>query len=475
MSFDTNQQVYNDQQIVFETSNTERRIAIGSATGFTDGIEIEYDRLTTPKTFKISPTGVNWNDGTNNYTTGLERLALVQQAFQAVELPPNATTLKLNDTILLSDGTSNTNTINNDGMTITNTAGSSTHTFQLLNLVETGVGNCILNPTGAYFESNITGGVSVPMLTLNQTNTASGSANLTFKKNISTNGSSIGEMSFIAKTAITGNPEREYARIGTTIRSNTGGNVDGAINLSARINDTLTECMRINGQDSQIEIYQPLDLNDKDIVSSVGDIELNGGSSSGSGNIILRPKEVSGTETIKIPLTSSATDEFVIEKSANYTQFYQVGGALPNSNTQMRLGGGGLRLITINPSVAPTLQLDNASFATATHQYSGNNYNLSLPTFGGTLSTTNVSTLSLNSPNTTITNPSGQLNINANTNIVMSGNFNTIASTSNLDIQTPSLVLTGAGLQSGSAGGNSGQHLVITLNGVQYKIALLNP
>lgn len=33
----------------------------------------------------------------------------------------------------------------------------------------------------------------------------------------------------------------------------------------------------------------------------------------------------------------------------------------------------------------------------------------------------------------------------------------------------------GAGLQSGSAGGNSGEHLVIKLNGVTYKIALLTP
>jgi hypothetical protein len=93
----------------------------------------------------------------------------------------------------------------------------------------------------------------------------------------------------------------------------------------------------------------------------------------------------------------------------------------------------------------------------------------------GTFSTTNVSTLSLNSPNTTITNPSGQLNINANTNIVLSGNFNTFASTSSLDIQTPLLSFTGAGLQSATSSGNSGQHLVIVLNGNTYKIKLELP
>jgi hypothetical protein len=35
--------------------------------------------------------------------------------------------------------------------------------------------------------------------------------------------------------------------------------------------------------------------------------------------------------------------------------------------------------------------------------------------------------------------------------------------------------LSGTAVVSGSAGGNSGQHLQITLNGVPYKIALLNP
>jgi hypothetical protein len=38
-----------------------------------------------------------------------------------------------------------------------------------------------------------------------------------------------------------------------------------------------------------------------------------------------------------------------------------------------------------------------------------------------------------------------------------------------------SLIFDGAGLQSNTAGGNSGEHLVITLNGSQYKIKLENP
>ena len=69
------------------------------------GIKLQYDLLTTPKEFSITPTGINWTNGVDNYTTALDRIALVQQAFQAVELPPNATTLQLNDTLKITDGT----------------------------------------------------------------------------------------------------------------------------------------------------------------------------------------------------------------------------------------------------------------------------------------------------------------------------------------------------------------------------------
>ena len=74
-----------------------------------DGLEIRYDLLTAnPKTFKINSGGVNFVDNTNNFTTELSRLSAVQLAFSAVELPPNPTTLKLNDTLLLDNGTINT-------------------------------------------------------------------------------------------------------------------------------------------------------------------------------------------------------------------------------------------------------------------------------------------------------------------------------------------------------------------------------
>ena len=55
------------------------------------------------------------------------------------------------------------------------------------------------------------------------------------------------------------------------------------------------------------------------------------------------------------------------------------------------------------------------------------------------------------------------------------GNNITETSLTTHTIATPSLVFSGAALQSATSGGHFGQHLVITLNGNVYKIALLNP
>jgi hypothetical protein len=154
-----------------------------------------------------------------------------------------------------------------------------------------------------------TGGGSNPMLVLNQNDPNAGSASMKFYKNISTNGSAIGELSFGAKTAIAGNPEREYARISSTIRNNATANVDGSISLQARVNDNLIELMRINGADSQIDAFQPLDLNNNAIVSSIGDIAVNATSSTGTGNINLTAKVVGGkvisNSNFQLPSTST--------------------------------------------------------------------------------------------------------------------------------------------------------------------------
>ncbi len=121
-----------------ETFTETKSCAIGR-----DGIRINYDLDTiTPKYFEMTKDGVVFQEtGQPTYTTGLGRLCAVQQAFQAVELPPNATTLKINDTLLCDAGVVNQTTSITDGQITINGTGLNNNPLLSLN---TGSGNGIL-------------------------------------------------------------------------------------------------------------------------------------------------------------------------------------------------------------------------------------------------------------------------------------------------------------------------------------------
>jgi len=106
MANNTNIQFYTDTRTVFTTSDLTGKTAIGSADATVQGFEIEYNLLTTPEAFKISPLGVNYTDGVINDTTPLPRIAQVGSLIQSLETPPDATTLQVDKRILLTDGVS---------------------------------------------------------------------------------------------------------------------------------------------------------------------------------------------------------------------------------------------------------------------------------------------------------------------------------------------------------------------------------
>jgi hypothetical protein len=255
----TNIQEYSDQQLSFVSANGDKKITFGSATGTTEGIEIEYDRLTTSKTFKISPAGVNWNDGVDNYTTGLARLAVVQQAFQAVELPPNATTLKLNDTILVDAGVVNQSTTINDGTAI--------------------------------FSNASTGGALNPQLTLTNTNADSSSVALEVFKDrgvAPTNGDVLFNQSVYGKDS--GNVKQEYTRITHTIRDITAGGEDGSIEMGCMVNGSFANFLQLNGNQNEVNCLKVLDMDGNNIRTSTGNMSISTATSSGSGNITIAGK-----------------------------------------------------------------------------------------------------------------------------------------------------------------------------------------
>lgn len=157
------------------------------------------------------------------------------------------------------------------------------------------VGN---SATGTYANINLidtdVGGQANPILNLQNTD-ASGSVAIEIYKNKPTAGI-IGDTLF--NQSVYGNDasnvKQEYTRITHIIRDATVGSTDGSISIQTTLNNTITELMCINSADSQIEIYQPLDVNSYSIVTSTGNLVLDASGSSGNGSITLATKLVSG-------------------------------------------------------------------------------------------------------------------------------------------------------------------------------------
>jgi len=71
------------------------------------GISLYYDQNTAPKNFSLTSSGATWTNGTNTYTTPLQKVGALQLAFSSIEEPTSTNILKINDTINLTDGVDN--------------------------------------------------------------------------------------------------------------------------------------------------------------------------------------------------------------------------------------------------------------------------------------------------------------------------------------------------------------------------------
>jgi len=103
-------------------------------------------------------------------------------------------------------------------------------------------------------------------------------------------GDAIGSQHFYANNSSGTNIE--FARIEVSVR-NTGvspNNDDGSIAFSGLINGVLSEFFRINGADSENNMFLPLDMNGQSIKSSSGSMVISTASSTGTGTITLTPK-----------------------------------------------------------------------------------------------------------------------------------------------------------------------------------------
>jgi hypothetical protein len=480
------------------------------------GIQLDYDLLGTPKQFSISGGGINFQDGTNNYTTGLERLALVQTAFQAVELPPNATTLKINDTILVDAGVATQSTTIEDGKITINNAS--------------------------------VGGIANPLLVLQNNNTTAGGSTIeTYKNDLptSTGGDVVGIWTASCNTNV---GKTEISRISQIAYGVGASNNDGGIILACKVNSSLapTNFLACNGGAGagEVQIFRP-------ITNPTGDIALNATSSSGTGDILLTPKttgyvRANGdiltdskiTTLTGFPINTGSSIDFIASPDYRFTidptklelhynnlintqstqQIFQdiltdeayfkqiyidyiasktAETIIQNDKTHHRI-----RLEDITNNKSFTIDNDFTTNSNRLSTFTSDNVNLEGTTtlttlyndqvlnFTSSNSTTSTSkslilnnavgggvlTYINNSGDTTgLTIDSANNNLLLKSSSVFSGQGNIEFAPSQFGTADGQIVFTGASLQSNTAGGNSGEYLVITLNGTQYKIKLENP
>lgn len=122
--------------------------------------------------------------------------------------------------------------------------------------------------------------------------------------------------------------------------------------------------------------------------------------------------------------------------------------------------------VDINPINNPQIVLSDGLTPTEINVVTLNNNAILLNDYSGPVISTSIT------PTTISTNQN--FTLNASSAMVLE----TTGTGANIEFRPETtaggLIFTGTALQSNNAGGNSGEYLVITLNGVQYKIALLN-
>lgn len=334
-----------------------------------------------------------------------------------------------------------------------------------------------LNPTLGKMSitTDNAGGALNPIVFLQNTN-ATGSVALEVYKNKPSAGA-VGDALFTQSVfgKDSGNAKQEYTRITHTIRDPTATSEEGSIEMGCFIGGTYANMIQLNGNDTpagEVNILRPIDLSTGSggliKVSGTGSDALNlaTDTSQGVGNINITAKANANASLItsgtgRAELTNGATTLFVNQSGMTYA-----GGAVSlttTGNIALTTTGGG------DTNINSADQINLTSTTGGINITSGGSGNLTLQTqsFGDVILTAEDSS--------TIT---GKTGLTLRTTLGAGADINMV-STRDLNITTDNtvgkIVLTGTKLQSNTSGGSSGEHLVITLNGVVYKIALLNP
>ena len=157
-----------------------------------------------------------------------------------------------------------------------------------------GTSNTTINAGSESIQQSVSGYTTTPILELNNAFATAG--NTTGVPSIKYNksgrnavaGDVIGSQHFYGKNYA--GTSTEFANIEASVRNTGVGNDDGSIAFSGLINGTMTEFFRINGADSENNMFLPLDMNAQTIKSSTGNLNLSASGSTGTGSISLTTK-----------------------------------------------------------------------------------------------------------------------------------------------------------------------------------------
>lgn len=319
------------------------------------------------------------------------------------------------------------------------------------------------------------GGIANPLLVLQNNNATAGAVVVETYKNepagISTAGDQIASYSAYcnANNNLGVATKTEMAKINFVAQGVGTNNNDGTIGLACKVNSAMNNFLLCNGgvaPSGEVQVFKPLDMNNNAIKTSTGDLAMTALNSTGAGAVYIEAKanadaEVRTTGTGRAELINGATSLFVNNAGMTYA-----GGAVSMSasgNIQLTTTGAG----DTNISSADQINLNSTNGGI--NITSGGAGNLTLTTIG-------FGDINLNAEDSsTIT---GKTGLTLRTTLGAGADVN-LVSTRDLNITTDNtvgkIVLTGTKLQSNTSGGTSGEHLVITLNGVVYKIKLELP
>ena len=251
--------------------------------------------------------------------------------------------------------------------------------------------------------------VSAPTYTITNTNASTASypaVKIDRTNPASVAGDTIGTISMWADDGA--GTSREWSRIQTQTTNTGAGNQDGTISIFGSINGVVSEVFNFNGNQNENNSFKPLDMNNQQIRSNTGNLELNTTASTGTGSIILTAKNPTGEIQLVAPnyVNVSSAIKVGVSPSYNFIQNDAIDifdTTTATANTTATLGREGVGFTRLN-----TLTSLSQSFSFYNDSASGGviDYQNTIGTNGMILTTNqsielNTTTLNLANTNTT--------------------------------------------------------------------------